>query len=92
MLVTDDSWEGTFSPVCSGNVFGYMKYSFPCLLSGSVHIYLPDYFMIPVTSSEKRKRRVGNDSFHVASDGGWRKRGDARIRGADHQNQGLFLI
>lgn len=81
----DDSRKPTFQPLCSGNGFGEMKYSFPWLFPGR-------FFAIPVTGSEPRASRAGNDSLSTAFDGGWRRRGCVRIRAADHHNQGLFLF
>lgn len=81
-----------------------MKYSLPhYLLSGNVHIYIffkNRFFLIPVTGSDRQTDRrrerenegsAGNDSLSAASDEAWRGK-SAKIRGADHQHQGLFLI
>lgn len=70
MFVTGDSRRGAFQPVGSGNVFGDMKYSFPCLLSGR-RAYLSArffffFFQIPVTGSEERYSQSGNDSLSAA--------------------------
>lgn len=73
MFVTGDSRRGTFQPVGSGNVFGDMKYSFPCLLSGRrAYLFTRFFFIIlfffkrPVTGSEERYSQSGNDSLSAA--------------------------
>lgn len=92
MFVTSDSRKGTFQPVCSGRVFGNMKYSFPSLLSGNVHIYLPDFFCDTYDWFRDIGSSIGNYPLPIACDGGWRESRGTKIKGADHQNQGLFLI
>lgn len=59
----DGSRKTTFQPLCSGNGFGEMKYSFPWLFPGRS-------YAIPVTGSEPRANRAGNDSLRTAFDGG----------------------
>lgn len=67
------------------NIFGYMKYSlFLPPFYRFTYIYSPElfYFLIPcVTSLEKMLREEGTPSTKGQG-----------IRGADNQNQGLFLI
>lgn len=65
------------------------------IYSGRVHIYLPGFFFIFMIPVQRRDRGVLEliPSMQPPM-GGWMDGGgeDAKIRGADHQNQGLFLI
>lgn len=82
MFPTNDSGRGSVQAVHSGNVFGYMKYSFFCLLFGN--IYSPDL----LSHLRLLQRRAGNDSLHASS--GFEGVGGAEIRTSDHENRGSF--
>lgn len=87
MFVTTAAGKTTFQPLCSGNRFGEMKYSF--------HDCSPADFMWclrPVQSREPARLEMTASSQPLMGDGGWRSRGLMRIRAADHQNQALFLF